>query len=389
MNPDERAVASAAAEPAATPAGLGRDAIFCPQCPGWYPIKYIHGRSSTGDVRPWSEVALRVSSHTRSPWARLFGGRQSRLSMRQRADIAGKSYVPECPLDHRLPNTVDHTSVIGVIGNVGSSKSHFLAGLAYEMIHEQPLRHLNMDVAYLRDEAQEMEERVNRVYAAGEILRSTERGSIDGPFSYRLTTNARSGNPDRHTLSFFDVAGEDCTSLTRAAEFVRYLFSAAGIILLIDPGGLPAKGKPFSVQGSMRLTTRAIVDSLADALETVTGVPSREQPHVIVVTLSKADDAELPPDIWPPHLWDDHGVDVPVTRTRERLRDYSTRCRESLIEIGARGIVEAAETRFDRRKVFYAASSATGESPYGDRWTSPAPVGCITPLALILTFGEH
>jgi hypothetical protein len=318
----------------------------------------------------------------------IFGRRKSppgNLSQRQRANITGQNFVPICPYEHRLPNTVDLTSVIGVIGNVNSSKSHYLAGLVYELIQEQPLRHLNIDVAYLGDEAKELEARVNRVYGAGEILPNTEAGVIGGPYSYRLTSGARSDSPTRHVLSLFDVAGEDCIGLTKSAEFVRYLFNAQGIVLLIDPGGIPNPARPLSSRGSMPLTTRAVVDGLADAMEAVTGLPSPEQPQTIVITLAKADMAELPGDLWPPTVLSNDSDDETVNKSARRgLREYSARCRRALIDLGARGIVEAAETRFDRHKVFFAAVSATGEEPFGGRWSNPRPIGCSIPLALIL-----
>jgi len=125
------------------------------------------------------------------------------LSQRERAEIAGKSFEPMCPHDHRLPNSVDARSVVGVIGNVGSSKSHYLTGLAYELMHLQPLRHLAIDVAYSGNEAQKLDDRVEQVFGRREILGPTEPGVIDGPFSYRLTTRSHGGDgqaPRAHLL---------------------------------------------------------------------------------------------------------------------------------------------------------------------------------------------
>lgn len=377
-----------AAEPAATPAGLGQDATFCPQCPGWYELAKIRAISPAGEQKQWSDVLLRVASNGSIHW--WSRSPRQKLSQRERATIAGKSFSPVCPHEHRLPNTVDEASVVGVIGNVNSSKSHFLTGLAYEMVHEQPLRHLDMDVAYLGDEAREMDIRINKVYSQGELLNNTEPGVIDGPFSYRLTTESRSQSPTRRVLSFFDVAGEDCIGLTKSADFVRYLFNATGIVLLIDPGGLPRRDRPLAAKGNVQLTTRAVIDGLADAMEAVTGRPSREQRQSIVVTLAKADTAELPDEIWPPKVWneDEFGI-AAVTATKKRLKEHSANCRSTLVTMGARGIIEAAETRFDKRHVFYSAVSATSEDPYDGKWLSPQPTGCCLPLALILAFGEH
>lgn len=377
-------------DPAETPAGLGQDAKYCPLCPGWYRLSDITATAADGTTRSAPEVLLRVASRYKRKG--FFGGGRSAstLSRAQRADIVAKSYKIECPRKHLLVNSLEPTDVVGVIGNVNSSKSHYLAGLVYELIHEQRLSALGADIGYIGDTGSAMDDRIDTVYRRNEILPNTERGLIDGPFSYRLTRHAGTTAESKSVLTFFDVAGEDCVGLARSADFVRYLFSATGIILLIDPGGLPFPGRPLEARGEVVLTTRAIVDNLADAMEAVTGFPSREQPQIISIAISKADVADLPPEVWPPSIWPSLSEKArTVSEARSNLRNYSEECKKALKAIGGQAIIAAAETRFDRRNLFYSAVSATNQIPLEGQWSSPNPVGCNVPLAQILWFSEN
>lgn len=377
-------------EPAETPAGLGQDAKNCPLCPGWYRLSDIKATAADGSITSATKALLPViSKHRRRGF---FGGGRAvtPLTRAQRADIVAKNYKLECPRGHNLVNSLEPTDVVGIIGNVNSSKSHYLAGLVYELIHEQRLATFGADVAYIGDTGSVMDERIDAVYRRGEILPNTERGFIDGPFSYKLTRQVGTAAESTSVLTFFDVAGEDCVGLARSADFVRYLFNAAGIILLVDPGGLPFPGRPLEPRGDVALTTRAIVDNLADAMEAVTGLPSREQPQIISVAIAKADIADLPPEVWPPDIWPWKPEKAPPTSDiRSSLQTYSETCKKALRDIGGQAIIAAAETKFDRRNLFYSAVSATNQIPLEGRWCGPNPVGCSVPLAQLLWFGEN
>jgi len=319
------------------------------------------------------------------------GSHNTNLTQAERADIVAKNYTLKCPRNHTIINSAEPTIVVGIIGNVNSSKSHYLVGLVYELIYEQRLAALGADIGYIGDTGTVMDQRIHSVYRDGAILPNTERGDVDGPFSYRFSRHVRTSAESKAVLTFFDVAGEDCVGLARSADFVRYLFNAAGIIVLIDPGGLPAVGQPLRPRGEASLTTRAIVDNLADAMEAVTGKPSYEQEQVICLTIAKADAANLPAEVWPPDddLLSSHNEIAYDSRVRRRLQDYSNECRNALAKIGGQSLIGAAETRFERSRVFYSAVSATNQAPLNGSWLGAQPVGCSIPLAQILNFSNN
>jgi hypothetical protein len=390
QSPAEDAAPGGPVEPAETPAGIGQDAKYCPLCPGWYRLRDIRATAGDGTTTSATKVLLSVTSKHRRKG--FFGGGRSATSLTraQRADIAAKNYKLECPNKHNLVNTLEPTDVVGIIGNVNSSKSHYLTGLVYELIHEQRLAALGADVGYIGDTGSIMDERIDAVYRRGEILPNNERGLIDGPFSYRLTRQIGTAAESKSVLTFFDVAGEDCVGLARSADFVRYLFNATGIVLLVDPGGLPFPGRPLEPRGDVALTSRAIVDNLADAMEAVTGIPSREQPQIITIAIAKADAADLSADVWPPTIWPSPSEKHPsASDIRTILRNYSEECKTALRDAGGQAIIAAAETKFDRRNLFYSAVSATNQIPLEGRWCGANPLGCSVPIAQILWFSEN
>lgn len=377
-----------------TPVGLGPDAKYCPRCPGWYRLEDIIAESKDGTTQTSAAaVVLRVTSPGRSRKSFIRSWRKpSQLTKAQRASIVAMNFRLRCVKDHELINSLDPTAVVGVIGNVGSSKSHYLAGLVYEIIHEERLRAFGADVAYIGDTGKEMDERVSDIYAKGIVLQRTEGGTLSGPFSYRLTRNLGTPVEVKEVLTFFDVAGEDCTGeLARSADFVRYIFDATGIILLIDPGGLPTpENRLLAREEKIELTTRALIDNLANALEAVTGRPTREQRHIICIAVAKADTVTLPQGVWPPDVWTTVATRrMSASKIRSMLKSYSDRCRDGLADIGGQTIISAAEARFRRSRIFYSAVSATSQRPEDGKWPSPHPMGCSIPLAQALWFADE
>jgi len=371
----------------------GSDSVHCAQCGGWWALEAIRGVGADGATRPWAEVRLPVDTGAAARRRGLLGNRRRQeggRSTAKRAEILAQAYEPFCPRSHRLASSAQRMQVVGVIGPVGSSKSHYLAGAVYELLYEQQLAGFDMDLAY-RDGhgGSEMESRINDVYTNKAVLPVSEMGSVSGPYTYRLTRDASIGSEAESVdLVFFDVAGEDCMSKHRSAGTARHLFDAEGVVLLIDPDGLPSPGRPLEPRGGAPLASRAIVDNLADAMEEIHGRSAREQGQTVVIAIAKADSANLPPDVWPPEVWPHDGdAEVDAEGLRKRLRGHSDKCRAFLERNGGRGIVAAARNRFGTERVYYAAVSATGEAPTNGSWQAPRPIGCSIPIAQILCLG--
>jgi len=380
-------------ERAKNPSTRIKNGKYCPLCPGWWRLEDIIAVGDDGSETAWDKVILRVGSERpsiRRPFSKWRSPNSPSLTKQQRADIAAKNYTLSCPYGHRLTNSLASTSVIGLIGNVYSGKSHFLAGLAYEIVYQNRLEALGIDVFSEDASGIAMDDRIRTVYGEGRVLPATERGLIGGPYTYRAIRGSGTRRQARTDLTFFDIAGEECFNVSRSASLLSYIFDAKGIILLVDPGGLPSRDQPLNSRNDISpLATRAMVDSLADAIETVTGIPARNWPNVISVVITKFDSVPLASEIWPPEFWLD-GSQLPDGRSdaSRALKAYSTRSRDALVELGGGGIAAAAETRFGEDKVYFAAASATNQEAVDGKWLNPMPVGCSIPLAQIMTFGN-
>lgn len=392
--PSSVTVGRPAGKSTSKPSARQRESIYCPQCPEWYPFEEIVATAYDGSETTGDKVILRVDSGRSSSWWPIGKTRKAKsaaaLTRQQRADIVAREYVLRCPRGHVLSNSLTPASVIGLIGNICSGKSHFLAGLAFEIVFQNRLNALGLDVSQADSGGLSLDRYIQRVYVQGEVLALTERGRVDGPFAYVATQNSSIHRYLRTDLTFFDVAGEEFASIRRSADIVRYIFDAKGIILLIDPGGLPRADKPLSPRDpSLPLATRAMVDNLADALEAVTGTSAREQKNVLAVVISKADSVSLSPDFWPPRFWlEPSASTLDRSGLEDALRQYSSQSRDALVELGGGSIVRAAEARFGHEKVWFSAASATNQQAVDGKWSNPEPIGCSIPLAQILTFGD-
>jgi hypothetical protein len=154
-----------------------------------------------------------------------------------------------CPHCHsRLPvhfGKVD-ARLIAMIGAKQSGKTVFMTVLIHELMHRVG-RILDAAVVGSDDETRRSLDRDydHRLYhehslppATPPVAARTRRR----PLVFRLTLQRKRFRQvrERHTiLSFFDTAGEDLTTSENVELNVRYLSSADGIILLLDPLQMP------------------------------------------------------------------------------------------------------------------------------------------------------
>jgi GTPase SAR1 family protein len=155
------------------------------------------------------------------------------------------TYIRLCPHCHsQLPNYFGkvNSRMIALIGAKESGKTIFITVLLHEMMNRVSRR---FGVSVLAaDEATRLRyqnEYENSLYRQGS-LPDTTRTAVHGQrrrplvFSFAIDRKRLGRNRvERSVLSFFDTAGEDLTSADSIELNTRYLASADGIILLLDP----------------------------------------------------------------------------------------------------------------------------------------------------------
>jgi hypothetical protein len=114
-------------------------------------------------------------------------------------------------------------------------------------------------------------------------------------FTFTVRSDGWRARQERTVLSFFDTAGEDLNSADSVEQNVRYLTSADGIILLLDP--LTMRGTRDQVDASAPVPAQQGLDSPINVLGRITELlqralrvkPSQRIDTPIAVAFSKID----------------------------------------------------------------------------------------------------
>jgi hypothetical protein len=150
-----------------------------------------------------------------------------------------------CPECHtQLPvhfGKVEH-QLIALVGAKESGKTVFMTVLLHELMHSIGTR-FDASVLGADDETRDSFRRRYEapLYDNHELAAPTQRSTSPTsrrPLVFTFTVRGRSlgrSRQERTVLSFFDTAGEDLNSTDSVEQNARYLASAAGIILLLDP----------------------------------------------------------------------------------------------------------------------------------------------------------
>jgi hypothetical protein len=169
-----------------------------------------------------------------------------------------ETFIRLCPKCHsQLPNyfgKVD-SRMIALIGAKESGKTVFVTVLLHEMMNRVS-RRFGVSVLGADDETRKnyRQDYEDSLYQQGMLPETTHRaatGRRRPPLVFSFAIDKRRlgrTRVDRSVLSFFDTAGEDLTSADSVELNTRYLTSADGIILLLDPLQMPG-ARPLANSG--------------------------------------------------------------------------------------------------------------------------------------------
>lgn len=205
-----------------------------------------------------------------------------------------KTTTRACPICHsELPYGIDRSpgKTIAIIGAKESGKSHYIAVLIQQI--RQLAYMFGWSMHAMNDETIRLyETRFHQpLYKRKETIRATAAADIDAhkPLFYSL----RFRNLDETiTLVFFDTAGENLDSESRISKVNRYIYNAAGIILLLDPLQLPRVRARLPEEALPRENseTGLILQRTANVIRTGTGTsPGKKIKIPLALTFSKMD----------------------------------------------------------------------------------------------------
>ena len=230
----------------------------------------------------------------------------------------GVSSLRVCATCHSpLPSGfTDDSPLFGMVGVRGSGKTVMLTVLARELTTSVGRRFdAAIDAVGTSALLTRLEEFRKDLEGEGsgvlprETAEFTKKGTVPAVFEWRMDKRGSFARGQASTIfSFYDTSGEDLATLDRARQ-QHYLSATDGLILLLDPFGLPANRDKALVRG---VDPELLVDTPIQVLSAVTGMlrdaervkPGKKIKRPLAVVLSKID-----------AFFDEVGPDDPVRRT--------------------------------------------------------------------------
>lgn len=284
-----------------------------------------------------------------------------------------------CPRCHsRLPvhfADIDNR-LIAMIGAKESGKTVYMTVLLHELTHGLGQRFgtaVQPSDDYTRQQFAERFE--HDLYGLRALPRATASAGAARrqPLVFRVSKRQRTRLRERtrHTLmSFFDTAGEDLVSSESVELNTRYLRSASGIILLLDPlqmrgaRELAAPGTPMPSGGKGFDSPLNVLSRVTELLQNATGCPPGRRLSIpMAVAFSKVD-----------ALWDAFEPGSPLMQPAPDTEAYLNaddrlavheHVRSLLYEWDGGQIDQLLESAYERYSYF--GLSALGEVPRGGR----------------------
>jgi hypothetical protein len=367
--------------------------IFCPECMEFYSLDQI--------------IAVKQTDNSEDSWSRLMGDRTETVDQRRspfrrsrtaartvglqatpqqvgaaqrRAKILSEGWTPKCPEKHLVSENLDPTIVIAIVGMRGAGKSSFMAGAIFELLHLGLANTLDASISPLPRTGLtgELKTRIESIYRDQKPLGATERGTVTGPFAYRVRAGAQVYN-----FFLYDVAGEDCVDLSASALTLKHAFFAQSLIFLLDPTAIGNHDIWSAEQRSADL-----FENVAAAIEYITHEQPKDRDQMVSVVIGKADlldSFDLPK--WPIQPVLNEGERESLGSRREVLWDFvleQSIAARGVIRLEDPNLLSTIERLFPVTDQSYACVAATNETAFDERYVDAHPTNCALPIVRIL-----
>jgi hypothetical protein len=226
-------------------------------------------------------------------------------------ECSGKTGIRLCPNCHSvLPANFTSTSpMFGIVGVRGSGKTVMLSVLAKEMTSSIARRFdaaidaVGSSNLFIRlDDIRKNLEGGGTGVLPDQTASFSKRDTVPAVFEWQMSRQGIGNRTTSTILSFYDTSGEDLAHIDRARE-QHYLAATDGLILLLDPFGLPANRDAALARGvspeNLRDTPIQVLTAVTDMLREATLLgPNKKIKRPLAVVLSKIDGffAEVGPD---------------------------------------------------------------------------------------------
>lgn len=315
----------------------------------------------------------------------------SEPTMADMADWLAKGHQPQCPLGHSLPlQVVERDSiVIGLVGEPGSSKSHYLAALVMELIEGNVLAKAGYDIGlasncrplFTRDYQVPLFRRRAPLAATAPLIEDEdeeERLPI-------ILVMRDSGTGHETNIIFYDPSGEQLNSPAVVAQYNRFLFVADALFFFIPPVVLPGlRDRMPSVDGDGQtmLQTKGMIDELELQLRRTRGQARGTVDVAAAALLAKADLCRGVPGFSDDLLEQPDYSTTTMNQTLRRIRQETQIVSQFMAQARGDNLVMGLAARFP--EVTFHAVSATGCAIEDGIFPSVHPTRCVDPILSVL-----
>lgn len=228
---------------------LNGPGLVCPYCYSAFPERGIlfrcTGLPGPGGRRCSVEKDTALETHLgrneHLPPVFAHDGRRPHAVCRGCMSVTGRHVCPTCHAQLPVGFGRIRGRRIALVGAREVGKTVFMTVLVHELMNRVGAR-FDASVGGADDHTRHRfsADYEARLYNDARTLRGTQRTRVvREPLVFRFTSRRRHltglRHPQHTLLSFFDTAGEDLHSAESVATNLRYLHSADGVILLLDP----------------------------------------------------------------------------------------------------------------------------------------------------------
>jgi Double-GTPase 2 len=192
---------------------------------------------------------------------------------------------------------------VAVIGSADAGKTTYIGVLLHELKGRVAGRFNGMAVDLLGDESRRnyRERFAEPLFERGEAVRSTARLVGDAKldpliFTLKIPTRGRFRSGLQSIISvFYDASGENVLTAQSMDPLARYLESAGGILVLIDPLQMPeisrhyGRALPGDTQGKSVTDQRAVIQRLGELLRESSTKSQKTLKVPLAVAVTKID----------------------------------------------------------------------------------------------------
>jgi hypothetical protein len=366
---------------------------MCPICLADLDPRTVLWRDASGN----SALGPPARPSTRSRWrARLLGGGD--MTAKSWADWYAQGFRAYCP-EHlgELPEDLftRQLVVIGLVGESGSSKTHYLASLLhllsagalapYQVIVDlEPGTVTRFQNEYYRRLWVDHE-----VIPASRPLRWFDETAGHREFPPPLTVVLRNWETGKAiNVCIFDAAGEQLLTQRSQATWARHLAVADGLLFFVDPAILPGVqqrlGDSATGAGQSLPVTASVLDVTAMLHRRAKSLSPDDDTSGVAsaMLLAKADllvgTKGFPDQVLEPM---DHRAEAPY-RVAARVQQDSLAVAQYLEDNGGQNLVSSALHKFPG--LTFHAVSATGCAPVNGIYATVEPQRVLEPFLLLL-----